>query len=259
MNKKLTFFNIILIILLSSCGSYKNIPYFQDLNHTTASKEEVQNYSPLTIQPADILGVNVSSRNPESSNIFNYNLNRVNGNNYDISQENPITGYLVDQKGDIHLPLVGNLKAAGLTTSELREKLQQMLLTYFKDPVVNIRIINFKVSVFGDVQKPGIYTLTNERTTITQALSLAGDLNITAMRTNITLIREQDGKRNFIPIDLTSKKLFESPYFYLKNNDEIYVQPDRTKYATVDRGYRTATLVLSGLSIIAIVLSNLYR
>ncbi|RYY06569.1 MAG: polysaccharide export protein [Sphingobacteriaceae bacterium] len=259
MNKKITFYNILLLFLLSSCGSYKNIPYFQDLNHTTLTKEQVENFLPLTIQPADILGVNVSSRNPESSAIFNYNLNRVNGNNYDVSQENPVTGYLVDQKGEIHLPLIGNLKAAGLTTSELREKLNQLLLTYYKDPVVNIRILNFKVSVFGDVLRPNIYTLQNERTTITQALSLAGDLNITAMRTNIILIREQDGKRNYIPIDLTSKKLFESPYFYLKNNDEIYVQPDRTKYATVDRGYRTATLVLSGLSIIAIVLSNLYR
>jgi len=259
MNKKITFYNIILIILLSSCGSYKNIPYFQDLNHTTLTKEQVENFSPLTIQNADILGINVTSRNPESSSIFNYNLNRVNGNNYDVAPGNPIVGYLVDQNGEIHLPLIGSLKVAGLTTSQLREQLDKTLLTYYKDPVVNIRIINFKVSVFGDVLRPDIYTLQNERTTITQALSLAGDLNITAMRTNITLIREQDGKRKFIPIDLTSKKLFESPYFYLKNNDEIYVQPDRTKYAAVDRGYRTATLVLSGLSIIAIVLSNLYR
>ena len=259
MNKNITFLSLILTILLSSCGSYKNIPYFQDLNHQAPSKEQVENFSPLTIQPADILGINVSSRNPESSAIFNYNLNRVNGNNYDVVPGNPIVGYLVDQKGDIHLPLIGVLKTAGLTTAQLQDKLQQLLLTYYKDPVVNIRIINFKVSVFGDVLRPDIYTLQNERTTITQALSLAGDLNITAMRTNVILIREQDGKRNFIPIDLTSKKIFESPYFYLKNNDEIYVQPDRTKYATVDRGYRTATLVLSGLSIIAIVLSNLYR
>src|SRR5579875_3739145 len=133
MNKKITFYNIILIVLLSSCGSYKNIPYFQDLNHITPSKEQVENFSPLTIQPADILGINVSSRNPESSAIFNYNLNRVNGNNYDVSQDNPITGYLVDQKGDIHLPLIGNLKAIGLSTSQLREKLQQLLLTYYKD------------------------------------------------------------------------------------------------------------------------------
>lgn len=258
MNKKTAYSCIVLAFLMSSCGTFKKIPYFKDLNHSVPTQEQVENYSPLIIQPSDILGINVNSRNPESSAIFNYNLNRVNGNNYDNSRDNPVTGYMVDQNGEIHLPIIGNLKAGGLTTSELRDTLSRMLLTYYKDPVVNIRILNFKVSIFGDVQRPDVYTLQNERTTITQVLSLAGDLNITAIR-NIILIREQDGKRNFIPLDLTSKKIFESPYFYLKNNDEIYVQPDKTKYATVDRGYRTASLVLSGLSIIAIVLSNLFR
>ena len=249
---------VFIVLIMSSCTTFKKIPYFKDMDHTVPTKETVKNYSPFIIQPADILGINVSSRNPESSSIFNYNLNRVNGNVYDNSPDNPITGYKVDEKGDIQLPIIGNLKAAGMTVSELSGKLNQLLLTYYKDPVVNIRIINFKVTIFGDVLRPNVYTLQNERTTITQALSLAGDLNITAVR-NITLIREENGVRNFIPIDLTSKQIFQSPYYYLKNNDEIYVQPDRTKYATVDRGYRTATLVLSGLSIIAIVLSNLYR
>ncbi|MGI4020899.1 MAG: polysaccharide biosynthesis/export family protein [Janthinobacterium lividum] len=256
MNKIINFSNIILILLLSSCSSYKNIPYFQDLNHTKSTKEQVENYSPLTIQPADLLSINVSSRNPESSAIFS----SVNGNNSNNSSaDNPAIGYLVDQKGDIHLPLIGNLKVAGLTTNDLREKLNQTLLTYYKDPVVNVRLLNLKVSVFGDVLRPNIYTLPNERTTLTQALSLAGDLNITAMRNNIILVREEDGKRNYIPLDLTSKKLFESPYYYIKNNDEIYVQPDRTKYATVDRGNRTATFVLSGISVLAILLTYVLR
>jgi polysaccharide export outer membrane protein len=248
-----------LVISGFSCSSYKKVPYFKDLRRDSIVVENVNNYSPLTIQPADILGVNVTSRNPESSSIFNYNLNRVNGSSYDQSSNNPVTGYLVDSKGAIQLPLLGNVKVAGLTSSQLSDSLATILLKFYKDPVVNIRILNFKVAIYGDVQHPNIYTLQNERTTITQALSMAGDLNITAIRNNIILVREENGKRNFIPIDLTSKKIFESPYFYLKNNDEIYVQPDRTKYATVDRGYRVTTLVLSGLSIIAIVLSNLYR
>jgi len=250
---------LLILITLSSCGTYKTVPYFQDLDRTQPSTQKIENAGPLTIQPADILGINVNSRNPESSSIFNYNLNRVTGNNYDLSSANPVTGYLVNDKGEINLPLIGNMKVAGLTTYELTTKLNTTLLTYFKDPVVNIRILNFKVSILGDVQRPNLYTLQNERTTITQALSLAGDLNITAMRKNVILIREENGERKFIPMDLTSKRIYESPYFYLKNNDEIYVQPDRSKYATVDRGYRVTTLILSGLSIIAIVLSNLYR
>ncbi len=254
MHIKSTLYFLILIPFLSSCGSYKHIPYFQDLDKSAPIEQTVDNYVPFTIQPTDILRINVSSRNSESSDIFN----RANGDVNGYSPESQVTGYHVDANGEIHLPLLGNVKAAGMTTSQLRESLNKMLLTYFKDPVTNVRLLNIKVSVFGDVLHPNIYTLQNERTTITQALSLAGDLNITAMR-NIMLIREENGKRSYIPIDLTSKKIFESPYYYLKNNDEIYVQPDRTKYATVDRGYRTATLVLSGLSIIAIVLSNLYR
>jgi polysaccharide export outer membrane protein len=250
-----TLLGTLIIIVLNSCGSYKKIPYYQDLNRIDPTNTTVENYVPLTIQPGDILGINVNSKNPESSNLFNY---RITGNNADNAPDNPITGFLVDEQGHISLPLLGELKVQGLTTSQLRIKLKDAMVTYYKEPVVSIRIINFKIAVSGDVQRPGIFTIPNERVTITQALTLAGDLNITAIR-NIVLIREQDGKRNFIPLDLTSKKIFESPYFYLKNNDEIYVQPDRTKYATVDRGYRTATLVLSGLSIIAIVLSNLYR
>nr|WP_294900951.1 polysaccharide biosynthesis/export family protein [uncultured Pedobacter sp.] len=259
MSKINAFLFLLFVILASSCGSYKNIPYYQDLNHNKPTQEPATNYVPLTIQPADILGINVNSRNPESSATFNYNLNRINGNNFDNSSDNPVTGYLVDEKGEIELPLLGVIKVAGLSTSALREKLGKLLLTYYKDPTVSVRIINFKVAVYGDVQKPDLYTLQNERTTITQALSLAGDLSITAKRKNIILVREINGVRNFIPIDLTSKKIFESPYYYLKNNDEIYVTPDRTKYAAVDRGYRIATLLLSGLSIIAITFSTLHR
>ncbi|MBD1394651.1 polysaccharide biosynthesis/export family protein [Mucilaginibacter glaciei] len=246
---------LISAVALCSCGSYKNIPYYQDLNRTGSTDTEVQNYVPLTIQRADILGINVSSKSPESSVLFNY---RVNGNSGDNAPDNPITGFLVDENGEVHLPLVGDMKVLGLTTSQFRKQLNDKMLTFYKEAVVSVRVLNFRVAVSGDVQRPGIYNVQNERITVTQALTLAGDLNITAIR-NIVLIREQDGKRKFIPLDLTSKKIFDSPYYYLRNNDEIYVQPDRTKYATVDRGYRTATLILSGLSIIAIVLSNLYR
>jgi len=252
-------FVIFLVILFCSCSSYKNVPYFQDLDHSTVIQDNVTNYSPLIIQPADILGINVNSRNPESSAVFNYNLNRINGGSIDNSSQNPITGYLVDDKGFIHLPLLGNFKAAGLTTSELSTKMDELLLTYYKDPIVNIRLINFKVGIFGDVLRPNVYVLQNERTTITEALSLAGDLNITALRNNIVLIREQNGKRSYIPIDLTSKKLFDSPYYYLKNNDQIYVQADKTKYAEVDRTYRTASITLSALSIVAIIFAAVYH
>ncbi|WP_204376029.1 polysaccharide biosynthesis/export family protein [Hymenobacter coccineus] len=213
----------------------------------------------MLIQSGDILGINVSSLNPEASAVFNYNLSRVNGNNYDNSPGNPVYGYLVDQQGTIQLPLVGAMTVAGLEPAQIRTRLRQQLLAYLREPVVNIRLLNFRISVLGDVAKPDVYVVNNERITLLQALSLAGDLTITAQRTNVLLIREQNGQRQYISIDLTSKVLFTSPYYYLKNNDVLYVQPDKAKYAPVDRGYRNLSLVLSALSIIAIVFATVYR
>jgi polysaccharide export outer membrane protein len=243
--------------LALGCNSYRHIPYFQNL--PPAGTEAIENYAPLKIQAQDVLAINVNSLNLEVAAVFNYTLNRVNGNNNENSASNPVQGYVVDENGEINLPYIGALKVAGLSLLETRNVLQKRLATYTKEPIVNIRILNFKVSVLGDVLRPDVYHIGNERVTLTEALSMAGDLNITALRTNVLLIREQEGQRQYHHLDLTSKEVFTSPYYFLRNNDVIYVQPDKTKFATVDRGYRTATLVLSGLSIFAIVLSNLLR
>src|SRR5690606_5994901 len=199
----------------------------------------------------------VSSLNPEASAVFNYNLNTVTGLNYAV-QNNPVLGYLVDQQGNIQLPLIGDMKVSGIPVSEARKQIQTKLLTYLKEPVVNIRMLNFKVTVMGDALRPGVYEVQNDKITLPEAIGLAGDLNITAPRENVMLIREQDGNRQYSPIDLTSKDLFNSPWYYLKNNDVIDIQRGRTKYATVDRSYRSLSLVLSALSIVAIVLTRNY-
>lgn len=147
------------------------------------------------------------------------------------------------------------VKVAGLSSSQLAVQLQQQLLSYLSKPNVAVKIVNFKVAVLGDVLRPNIYRSTSDRLTITEALSLAGDLNVTAKRDDITLVREINGKRTYIPIDLTSKKLFQSPYFYMKSNDLLFVQPGKLKLATVDTGYRNASLIISALSLIAIAVS----
>lgn len=248
-----TFF-ILLMAILASCNSYKKIPYFQNVDKSKVSSQKILNYTPLTIQPADILGINVSSSNPEASAVFNYNLSNINGTT-NTSSTNPIIGYLVDPDGMVTIPLLGRIKVSGYTTSGLQVKLQKDLSPYLKYCMVNIRMINFKISVLGDVEHPGVFQISNERVTLNEAISLAGDLNITALR-NILLIREKDGEREFIPIDLTSKNLFDSPYYYLKSNDILYIQPGKNKFATVDNNYRTISLALTALSIIAIVLTR---
>lgn len=226
-----------LFLSLSSCRSYQEIPYFQDLNRKSVTEEQINNYSALKIQPNDIIGVNVLSLNADASAAFNYN-----------PENNPNTGYVVNENGEIKMPMVGVVKVAGLTTEQLRSKLQTDLLRYLKEPTVNVRILNFKVSVLGDVLRPDVYSVPGERITIPEALSLAGDLNITGVR-NILLIRENNGKREYVPIDLKSKALFNSPYYYLKNNDMIYVDPHKTKLQIAENSKFSVGLTV--LSILA--------
>lgn len=227
-------------LLFSSCGSYKKIPYFQDINYSKDNPQQIANFNPLTIQPADILNISVNSLNPIA---YNDSIGRI-------------VGYSVDQNGNIKIPLVGSVNVAGQTTAMVETEIQKRLQPFLKNAEVVVHMKNFKISVIGDVAKPNVYPVVSERITIIEALAMAGDLNITAKRKNILLVREMDGKRQLIPVDISSSSIFTSPYFYLRNNDMIYVEPDKTKYASVDGSYRTFSLVLSGLSIVAIILTN---
>lgn len=250
--KALLFLSV--LFLMASCSTYKKVPYFQDLSRSQIITEDINNLSAVTIQPEDQLSISVTSLNQDAANVFTNNLQSAGTNS-----SSPVYGYVVNKNGEINLPLVGTMKVTGLTPTQLSATLQQQLLTYLSKPNVYVRIVNFKVAVMGDVMHPNVYNSPGERLTITEALTLAGDLNITAKRDDILLVREIDGKRVFVPIDITSKKLFESPYFYLKPNDLIYVQPGKLKLATVDTGYRNASLIISALSLIAISISLFTR
>ncbi len=250
-----------LLLVISSCGAfkdsgYKDVSYFQNLNHNGTYDETINNYSSFKIQSGDILGINVNSVNQEAASVFNTSTSRVNGATPDAL--NPVYGFRVDGNGNVQLPLVGTMKVAGMTTDEVAKSLTSNLLQYLKSPIVNVRVLNFKISVFGDVLRPNVYNIQNERININEAISLAGDLNITANRKNVLLVREEDGKRTFYNIDLTKKDLFTSPYYYLHNNDVVYVDPGKTKYDSVSRSYKRATLTLSALSIAAVIISALF-
>ncbi|MDB5110795.1 MAG: sugar transporter [Mucilaginibacter sp.] len=239
----------LLIIVLGlnfiSCSSYKKISYFQDLNQSAPTIEQIKNFTPITVQPEDILGISISSLNPESSAVFNFASNSANGTNENYG------GYLVDQQGQILLPIIGSMKVANMTTQQVREQVRLKLLAYLKEPAVIVRLLNFKISIIGDVAAPGVFKVQNERLTLTEALGLSGDLNITALR-KILIIREIDGNREYIPVDLSKKDVFNSSYYYLKNNDVLYVQAGRAKYAAVDRTLPKISLLLSVISVAAI-------
>jgi polysaccharide export outer membrane protein len=238
---------VFICMILLSCGSYRKAIYFQDVNREQLTKEAIENFNPITIQPADILAISISSLNPESSAVFNFASNSTGG-----SAESS-GGYLVDEHGDIQLPVLGTINVANLTSSQIREKIRLKLTPYLKEPVVVATLVNFKISVLGDVSNPGVFKLSSERLTIPEAISLAGDLSMTALR-KLLIIREVNGERQFINVDLTKKSLFSSPYYYLKNNDLIYVQASRIKYSSSDPIYQRIGLFLSIFSVAAVFL-----
>ncbi|PCH52131.1 MAG: sugar transporter [Flavobacteriaceae bacterium] len=237
------------IVLLSSCASSKEMIYFQGTN-TSATTESLLSYEPK-IQAGDILNIHVSAIDAEAA--IPFNLYEGTG----ATNVKPIT-YLVNFEGTINFPVLGKLKVTGFTTKEVTETMTKILFDYIKNPIVNIRFTNFKVTVLGEVKSPGSYAVTSERITVIEALGLAGDLTIQGQRKSVLLVREQNGKRNFITIDLTSKALFNSPYYYMAQNDVLYVEPNKTKLNSSVVGSNTG-VILSSVSILITLITLLTR
>jgi len=238
-----------IVLALTSCVSSKKMIYFQDVENQEVQASFLA-YEPK-IQIGDILSINVSAINAEAALPFNL------VENYGNANSKPIT-YLINIDGELNFPVLGFINAEGLTTKELTNNLTTELIPYLKKPIVNIRLVNFKVTVLGEVKTPGTYTIPNERISIIEAIGLAGDLNIQARRDNVLLVREQEGKRTFMNIDLSNKKLFNSPYFYLAQNDVIYVEPNKTKINSSAIGSNTGTII-SAISIFISVIALIIR
>jgi polysaccharide export outer membrane protein len=245
-------------LFLSSCGvKYETIPYFTDMPVGNQA-EDINNQTILKIQKNDILAITVSSLDEKSdaySNLGNMGTvqPRVSGSNLPTPN-----GFIVDQQGNVQLPYLGSVKIEGLSTYDARKLIEKKLEEgkFLIKPVLNLRLVNFKISILGDVQRPGVYPVQSERITVIEALGMAGDLTITAKRNDVLLIRENLGKRQQVRLDLQSKDLFNSPYYYLENNDVIIVTPSSAKYASVDSSYRNVSLIISALSVIALLITR---
>lgn len=234
-NKMVNKIRILLIVmgaaLLTAC-SPKNLVYFSDLDRMVQNVEGMQ-VLPCTIQKDDLLSILVSSETPESAIPFNLETSRM--ATLSNATVNPgvsdLKGYLVDASGRINFPVLGLLKVQSMTTTQLARELEYQLKSsgYINDPKVTVRILNFKVSVLGEVARPGEINVGGERITLFEALSQAGDLTIYGRRDNVAIIREDGYKRKLVRVDLTNDSLFESPYYYLCQNDVIYVEPNQTK------------------------------
>lgn len=248
--------SVISLMVLSSCASRKEMVYFQDEPLTSS---EINNMSTeLVYQPNDLLTIDINGADAETVQPFR--LPPVTFNESVINAQGTLRmqAYLIDVNGNIEFPVLGTIKIAGMTRSQATTFFKEKLAEYVKDPIVNIRLANFSISVLGEVNRPGVYNIQDERVSLSEALGLAGDLTIYGQRNNVFLIREVDGKKRFAKIDLTSINVVNSPLYYLVQNDVIYVEPNNSKVRSSTFNPNTA-VVISAISTLATIAAILIR
>lgn len=250
---------VILSCVLVSCTSPKKVVYFYDLQDSTAlgllsnAKLDFEN----KIQKNDQLWISVGGSNPLDLSALNSANGVVPGASTSISAEgsNSTLGYFVEADGNIQLPYVGKVKAEGLTRLELQNTLTVLFKDYTKNPVVNVRFLNYSYSVLGEVNRSGKFNMVTERTTILDAISSAGDITVFGKRDNVLLVREENGKRTFARINLLSKEIFKSPYYYLRTNDVVYVEPVSAKFITRTGVPQYLSIVAVGLTLVLTIIT----
>lgn len=246
---------IIVLLIFSSCGSRRNMVYLQQ--DSTQITTLYEHYVPR-IQVNDILTIVVTAADPKVTAPFNPVSSMMSSN---LTQQVDMAlrpTYTVDDKGDITLPMLGKIHIAGLTRVQAMEKLRTELSVYIKDPGVNMNFNNFRISVLGEVARPGSFIMPTERVTVLEALGMAGDLTIRGVRENVMLIREVDGQKTMHRLDLTQQKTINSPYYYLAQNDVIYVEPNKAQINNSKLGANT-NIIISIASLLITVISVLTR
>jgi polysaccharide biosynthesis/export protein len=259
---KTTLLYVLLMVLMSAC-THRNLTYLSDLedsmflDNQQVFTEKVQNHEEPRIQPDDLINISVTSLNPESNFLFNKGeiipvVNAANYNSPGMHKE----GYLVDKEGYIDFPVLGRIKVGGMSKAEVKDKLTKELQQYLKSPIVNIKYLNYKITVIGEVKNPSTFTIPTERINIFEALGLAGDMTPFGKRENVLIIREVDGVREITRINLNSSQVLNSPYFYLKQNDVLYVEPDK---ARADQASTTRNNISMGLSVASLLVILITR
>lgn len=258
--KNLAFISLLALMLLASCTSYKKVPYLQNSKEWSEMEQTLGAYEPR-IQPYDLLNILVTSPdNPSSSLAYNLISPSDNSRNFALQSQPTLHDYLVDVDGNVTIPNVGKVNVAGLTLREVEQLVFDKVKGAFSSvPVVAVRFSNFKVSVLGEVTAPGTYTVRNGKVNIFEALALAKDLTIYGQRDNVKVIRENNaGTKEIVELNLNDASILNSPYYYLQQNDVVYVTPNKSKARNSDIGSSTS-LWFSGTSIFISLTSLLYN
>ncbi len=244
----------IVLLLLNSCASRDKLRYYQGIEE--AAYADSITYNPVLKQD-DLLSIIVSSPSAEATANFNVASFGVGNSGLapGATAAQPIyLSYLVDNQGKIDFPVLGKLTLGGLTRSQAMDMIKTKLKEYIKDPFVTMRILNFKVSVTGEVKAPGSFPVTTERVTLPEALAMAGDLTIYGKRDNILVIRETDGKKTYNFVDITKADFINSPFYYLAQNDMVYVEPNKVRMNSSAVG-PNISIILTSLSLLLAIYS----
>ena len=246
-------------LAICSCTSYRQVPYMQNSQELDTS--HVMALYDARIQPKDMITITVNSENYESAIPYNLTVATIYSSSTRYTSSQPtLQTYLVDNDGNIDFPCLGKLHVGGLTKSESEEMIKEQLTTYLKGNfIVNVRMVNYKISVLGEVARPNTYTVSNEKVNVFEALALAGDLTIYGKRDRVKLLREHaDGTKEIIALNLNDANLIFSDYYYLQQNDILYVEPNEAKAKNSDIGNST-TLWFSATSILISIANLIYN
>lgn len=242
-------------LLMSSCNTSKEIIYLQDVR--LESPEEIKAAETITIEPKDMLSIVVSSSQPDAARIFNLPIMATQASNGDLMYDSYLNGYVVDGDGYIDFPVVGKIKASGLNRWQLQDRIMETLRDkkLLDDPVVTVDFMNFKVSILGEVTAPGTYSIKSDKVSVLEAIAMARDLTIYGKRDEVYVIREEGGQRHSYKLDLRSSDIFDSPAYYLKQNDVIYVQPNKVRAGQSTINQNTVKSVSMWVSIASLLTS----
>lgn len=247
------------VVLVTSCTSYKQVPYLQ--NSELLDPTRIVDLYDARVQPKDMLTITVSSEDAEATFPFNLIVATPQTSSMrNLTSQPTLQTYLVDNDGCVEFPTLGRLKIGGMTKTEVETLIKDKLKHNFtSDPIVNVRMVNYKISVLGEVARPNSYTISNEKVNVFEALALAGDLTVYGKRNGVKLIRESaNGKKEIIPLNLNDADIIYSPYYYLQQNDVLYIEPNKAKAKNSDIGSSTS-LWFSGTSILISLISLLYN
>lgn len=239
--------SLAIILGLSSCVPHKKITYFNDIKESAEGDIDFKEPPVITLQPNDVVEIDINSISKEANEFFVKSGSSVDkeyaGNTYQLSSN-----------GTIILPLLGPILLQDKTTEEAEEIIKEAALEYLQAPTVNVRLVSFQVTILGEVKRPGVYSITDSKATILEALGYAGDLTIYGKRDNVLLIRNAKEEKKYIRFDLNQIAVLSSENYYVKNNDVIYVEPSKGKSSADDNAYRILPLIISTLTFVTVLI-----